>query len=63
MGLFTWVKRVNPNKIIDYAASGIDALALTKEEKADKLQKIADTHLELAKVTINSKHSAEHSET
>ena len=50
---FLTKKNKNISKVIDDAASGIDKLFFTKEEKADSLQKIADAQAQFVLQTIS----------
>ena len=52
-----WTKLISGKSVehvIDGAISGIDKLVLTKEEKVEALQKVADAQAEFAKSMLNS---------
>ncbi len=57
MGLLNFLNgglgRKNVTTLVNGAVNGVDKLFFTKEEKADYLEKVAQTQLEFLKTTIN----------
>lgn len=47
--------KLDVNKIVDSTISGIDKMAMTNEEKADHIAKVADAQTEFVKMTLNAK--------
>lgn len=53
MGWFSWIKRINPQSIIDNVSNGIDKLVLTDEERLDFNKKLIDANIDFVKLTQN----------
>jgi sterol desaturase/sphingolipid hydroxylase (fatty acid hydroxylase superfamily) len=52
MSWFRWITKVNPQKVFDTVANGIDKLAFTKEEKADFNKEMIKAQSEFVKNTL-----------
>jgi hypothetical protein len=53
MKWFSWIKRINPQTVINNVSSGLDKLILTDEERLDFNKKLIDANIDFVRLTQN----------